>query len=168
MMTNKTFTTGEDFFHRLNFLFNLMVAIPLLPFAILYLFNLKNKIPDMGLAESVKMVLTIVIALASSLITLKAIKGYRNHKNQTDSTASLREKLIRLHQGLMNKFLLLEGASILTTMGLWLTHHKIHIVVFVVILVVFSLKRPTVRMLVEDLKLPGNEADVLRKKEQIE
>jgi len=168
MLDNKSFKTGEDFYHRLNFIFNLLVAIPLLPFAILYLINLKDQIPDIGLTDSVKTAFTIGLSAVAVIMMVKAVIDYRNQKNQLNSETVLRIKLIRLHEALIRKFLLLETASFLSILGLWLTQHKIHIAVFVVILVLFSLKRPTINMFLEDLQLKEKETEILRNKELIE
>ena len=168
MLDNKSFKTGEDFYHRLNFIFNLLVAIPLLPFAILYLINLKDQIPDIGLADSVKTAFTIGLSAVAVIMMVKAVIDYRHQKIQLNSETVLRIKLIRLHEALIRKFLLLETASFLSILGLWLTQHKIHIVVFVVILVLFSLKRPTINMFLEDLQLKEKETEILRNKELIE
>ncbi|MDA0196308.1 MAG: hypothetical protein O2887_13095 [Bacteroidetes bacterium] len=168
MLSNTSFKTGEDFYHRLNFLFNLLVATPLLPFAVLYLLSIKDQIPDVGLSGVVKIVTTIILSIAAVVIATKAVMDYRNQKLQFDPAAPLRKKLIRLHEALIQKFLWLEVASFLSILGLWLSQHKIHIVVFVIILVIFSLKRPAIKMFVEDLKLKENESRILRNKELIE
>lgn len=167
MLDNHKFQTGEDYYHRLNFIFNLLIAIPLVPFGFLYLAQVKNRLSLITLESSVEHAISIAVLLTTAFITFKAISQYNSKKRTLWSEDGLRKKMILFHQILILKYMLFSITGAILTLGFLLTLHKIHVVAFIVILVLLSLRRPTLRLIVEELNLPPEEAEILRKKEVI-
>ncbi len=162
MFENTKFRTGVDYYHRLNFIFNLLIAIPLLPFALLYLGNMKSRVPVLDIPVQWIFVIDTVTVTTTVILSYYAIRGYRESRILILVLDDLRQKMISFHESLVRTYLMLLCAASITVLGYFLTLHTIHVVIFIALLVIFSLKRPSLKMIVEELKLVGEESDILR------
>ncbi|MEQ9422843.1 MAG: hypothetical protein RJQ09_00390 [Cyclobacteriaceae bacterium] len=164
MFSNATFKNGEDFYHRLNLIFNLLIALPLVPFGIMYLATLRNALPEILSDVWLISLVNITITGLAAYCCWIGFAGFKSSRLQVPVAKPLRAKMIWLHKALMRMYLMFEAASILVALGLYLTQSKIHVISYVVILVIMSLKRPTLKLVVEVLQLNEPEANILREK----
>jgi len=168
MFENTKFKTGVDYYHRLSFIFNLILALPLIPFGLLYLRSLKDNSPFYELTETVSMVIDLLALFFAIILLVKAILTYRKERAGIIAKSGLRLKMIELHDSLLKGYSRLLIACFLATFGFFFTGSKIHVVLFVIILVLFSLKRPSLKLIVEELELKNDESQVLRERAEIE
>ena len=168
MFENTKFKNGADYYHKLNFVFNLLIAIPLVPFAFVYLGSIKKEIVPLLSGDHWMLIFDLPVISIVVIVGYLNFRRYRQQVSQIESTRSLRNKMINLHDILVSTYTRFTLAGILTTTAFFLTLSGVHIVVFVIILVLFSLRRPTLKLIVEELALNEEESEILRNKESIQ
>jgi hypothetical protein len=162
------FENGEQYYKKLHLFFNLTAAIPLLPFTFLYL-ERSNDPEAFGLASAdLSQVLLFALPLMIAATTYFAIKLYRRHALNASEMTLLRDKMVLYFNAALWKFATLEIALLIAVSGLYFTNHWIFIVLFVGILVLLSLGRPTIRKVVVDLRLNREDEKILIDKLSIE
>ena len=167
MLENSNFKTGVDYYHRLNFVFNLMIAVPLLPFSLLYLGSVKGIVHTFVLTPKVNLIIDFITTSLVVALSYYAIREYRYQRAGIVPQSGLRNKMIHFHNCLIRMYLILMGSSCISVFGYLLTYSKIHIIAFVALLVLFSLKRPSLKMIVEQLRLEKEESEILRHRKPI-
>lgn len=155
------FESGEQYYKKLHLIFNLTAAFPLLPFTYLYLE--RGKDPEVfGLVgEGLSDVLRVILPMMIGITTYFAITLYRKHAFDASEMVALRDKMILYFNAAIWKFATLEVSLLIAVVGLYLTNHWVFIVLFVGVLVILSLGRPTIRKIVVDLRLDKDDEKVL-------
>jgi hypothetical protein len=103
-----------------------------------------------------------------AITTFFAIKLYRKHLLNASEMALLRDKMVLYFNAALWKFATLEVALVLAIMGLYFTNHWVFIVLFVGLLVLLSIGRPTIRNIVVELRLDKDDEKILIDKLPIE
>jgi len=157
----------KDYLFKLNNLFHVLVAIPLLGFVYLYLESqvgrMQPLIKDPDTVLILHYILPFIIMVESGIafvITKKSLSVFPNDDK-------LMEKLSIYFRISLIKYAILEGAAIVSVIGYYLTLSKVYVVFYVVLLMIFSLNRPTVYRISRDLKLEGEEKDTVIHKREI-
>jgi len=157
----------KDYLYKLNNLFHVMVAIPLLGFVYLYLESQVGRMqPLINNPDTILIlhyILPLIIMVESGLafiITKKSLSVFPNEDE-------LRSKLSVYFRISLIKYAILEGAAIVSVVGYYLTLSKVYVVFYVVLLMIFSINRPTVYRISRDLKLEGEEKDIVVHKKVI-
>jgi len=157
----------KDYLHKINNLFHVLVAIPLLGFVYLYLESQVGRIqPLINNPDTVLIlhyILPLIIMVDSGiafLVTKKSLTVFPNDDK-------LMEKLSVYYRISLVKYVILEGAAIVSVIGYYLTLSKVYVGFYVVLLMIFSINRPTVYRISRDLKLEGEEKDIVIHKKVI-
>ena len=162
------FKTGEDFYHKLQLVFNAIIALPLIPFALIYLDIQEGGEAVAFISAKLAFVLQWVLpALAGGMAYL----GHQHHKHQLPTVfeaANLRAKLGHYYKIQLIKYLYFGAGLLISVAGYYLTRHNVFVVAFVFLLVLLSIGRPTLKKIIADLRLNKEEAEVLQEKEEIE
>lgn len=167
MLENTKFKTGVDYYHRLNLVFNLMIAVPLLPFSVIYLGSLKGMVIALEISSQLNLIIDVI-----STCFIMGLSYYAFHRYKIERAAIYREKGLRtkmtlFYSCLVRTYLYLVIGGCISVSAFSMTYSKIHIVTFVALLVLFSLKRPSLKLIVEELQLVGEDSKVLRNREII-
>jgi hypothetical protein len=162
------FTTSEQYYNKLQLAFNGLVAVMLVPFALLYLDIHSNGAEEYPVDEKTAYALKILLPLMSAITAVYAMKLFTKHLATAGEIIKLRDKLVLYFNAAVWKYLTLSASLFFAILGLWATRSSVFVVVFVIILVLLSLSRPTIRTLIVDLKLDKEEAKLLWEKGNID
>ena len=157
----------KDYLYKLNNLFHVLVALPLLAFVYLYLENQVGRVqPLISNTDAILVlhyILPLIIIVESGIafiITKKSLSVFPNND-------LLMKKLNDYFRISLIKYAILEGATIVSVVGYYLTLSKVYMGFYVVLLMIFSINRPTVYRISRDLKLEGEEKDIVLYKREI-
>jgi hypothetical protein len=161
------FKNGEEYYNRIYLIFNALIAISLLPFSIILL-----EIQDKGLEFAMikgNWAYTIMATsvLIISFFTFKSFEQLKDLQGPLIAESSLREKLNIYHSFYLRHYIILNSFCVIVTAVLYLTKSNIMVVFYVFLLVLLSIHRPTLKRIVEQLKLSVEEQDTLYKKQDI-
>jgi len=157
------FNSPEEFHNKLGFIFHAMLALPLGGFIYFFL-EIKNNKMSAALENGQDM--QLLIAGLSFLAIAMVSYGYitfRNKKKEIAAQDSLKLKLEEYLRNIIKFYILVEIASILLVIGLYLTTSTVFIVIFMFVLLVLSLNRPTPQKYCTDLGLTGREQEIILK-----
>ena len=159
-------------FQRLSNLFYLMVGLPLLAFAWVYL-NLAVLNPP-GFFEHpvyawfwhVPVLLLIIGLMAGTYIRHRGhLSNYFSQADKEPQLQSLEKKVEVFYQLSLQKYLMLTGAVLLAVLSLYLSGHRGYAALYGVLLLIFSVSRPSPERFGRELKLKKEE--VVEVKEEL-
>ncbi len=153
--------TPEDFHNKLGMVFHASLALPLLPFVLIYLEIKNNGFTGYLSPSFTLLVMSYAIALISGLLVLQGIRIKSRVAVVARTQSILKDKLELYYHGARNFYLLVGMACTLLALSLWLTTSGVLVVSYVIVLFVMSLNRPTLKRYIKDLKLEGEEKDIL-------
>jgi hypothetical protein len=159
----KSFKTWTDYHHRINLVFHAIVAFTLLPFTWIFLQI------DSATREKLTQDWFIMFLLALPSLSLAFTADVVGKKLVGEAVAkpTLREKLDAYFRAQVVMYAMLETGAIFATIAFYITTHYLFVVVYVLLLFVFSLKRPTLDKVSRELLLPKAEREVLANREEI-
>jgi len=147
-------SNAYEYFNTLTMVFYLMVGIPLLFFVVIYL-----QFQEAGGLQPTQNwnFLAHVIIPAATVISI--VLAYRIYKKQIHERgpSTFKAKLRTFHEVSIYKYGLLDLSNFLPVLGMYLTGEQIFAGLYAVALVVFSLNRPTLRRISQDMKLSEQE-----------
>lgn len=164
MIWTFTYQNGEQYYNRIHLYFNGLIAVSLFPFAMVYLELDRGTANERLLSDTTSLTLSFGAPLLIAVLILFAFKGYRKKISKVAQLSSLRGKLDVYFESSMKKYLLLSAAALLTVLCLYGTYNAIFIVVYVFVLIAFSLGRPTLKMIGQDCQLDKDEMRILEDK----
>lgn len=133
----------SDYYHRLSLIFNSLIAISIVPFGLILLKletskeNFESQVP--ALLSSVLVWIILPMAILASWYVLKtANKQYKLAEKRT-----LSEKLALYKKVEVRKYLILSGVAILSLLGLWLTNSYWFVIIYFVMLALYSIINPS-------------------------
>lgn len=151
-------TNSAEYFHTLHLVFYLMVSIPLLLFCVVYLRGMEQgKMSEgftFGAAHG-------AVLLGVLLCGLMAYSSYRKRYSYYDAGQPFRERLRFFHRTAWLKYLWLALANLLPVAGLYLTGEQFFVALYAGALILFSINRPTLKRVGDDLKLTTGERERL-------
>ena len=149
---------SAEYFHTLHLVFYLAVSIPLLLFIVVYLRYMERG----GLAAGFSFgeVHGLVI-LGMVLGGYLAYTRYRQRFNDYDPHQPFRDRLRFFHRATWLKYAWLVMTNLLPVVGLYLTGEQFFVALYAVALVLFSINRPTLKRVSDDLKLTAAERERL-------
>jgi len=162
------YKNGEEYYYKIFQIFNLSVAVTLLPFGYLVLEKHSGNLNSIPMSSWLHWVIVLPTIGAISWFIVQVRKKHATGKEASQKMESLREKLSSYYFVLRKTFIAFGLACTLTVLLLWLTGSGIYIIIYVVIMILLSLSRPTLNLIIEDLKLGADEESCLIKKETIE
>jgi len=158
-----TFKNWSDYHKRLNLIFHTIVAVTMLPFVWLLLEMDANQ--GGGISND-PVVLVLFMAVCLSLTAT----GFLYKKKQiieAINQSTLRLKLIVYQRVLVVMYMLLEGAAVFATLAFYLTANYLFVLVYIIVLFVFSLGRPHLERTCHELLLDNSERALLIEKGEI-
>ena len=151
------FKTWTDYHHKLNLIFHAIVAVTMLPFVWLFL-----EIDSNGQTGVISDIASIVLfALVSLSLTGAAYIYKKKCLEEIGRKSDLRAKLEAYLKILVVNYALLEGGALFATLAFYLTASYVFVVVYLFILLVFSLSRPNLDRTCRELYLNKEERALL-------
>ncbi len=147
------YNNWEQFYHRFNTIFHGIIALSLLPFAFVFLETQREFPDDQLVGAGLVLPLEIILGLIAVGASLYAWRFQINLPETIPADLSVKERLsvylrLKLHQ-----YAILEIASLAALVGLYFTKEQFFSGIYVVVLFVFSLGRPTYDLVVKELRL---------------
>ena len=143
-----------EYFHTLHLVFYLMVSVPLILFCGVYLRRMESGGLDSNFQfGGLHLLLTGGVIVAGGM----AYYGYRQRFQHYDATVAFRYRLRFFHRAARLKYVWLGVANLLPVVGLYLVGDQFFVGLYAVALILFSLNRPTLRRVVDDLHLSETE-----------
>jgi hypothetical protein len=151
---NKPYTPWDRFYQKLNMIFNGVVASSMIPFAILFLQNQKGLgSPLISQNDVVKIGL-----IAASLVLLALSHRYgQKWISKARNQDSLEQKLNAYLTEKVKHYAVIEAAALIALLGFYLLQEQIFSFVYVGILFVFSMHRPTFSRVSKELGVSEDE-----------
>lgn len=155
-------------FENLSNIFYLMVGVPLVIFGWIYL-NLKN-IEKWGLfatpyTAAVLNAVIIVVALALAFRAYRKYKGQLANPGLPAEQAAGRQQVIEKANFFavvsLQFYWSLTISTILVVIGFYLSAEEFYIILYSILLVLFSINRPTLDGLIKGMKLKKEEQELL-------
>ncbi len=142
----------EQFYNRLNLWFNGTVALSIIPFGIAFL-DTQGEFPSPPLVdESITRMLQIVFSVAIAGLIWYGVT-YSRKKLGMISSDSIPEKLQEYLAVKKISFFILEIGAMLGVIGLYLTKDQLFTGLYLVVMFVFSLTRPTFEKISADIRV---------------
>lgn len=164
-MTN-SYKNGEEYYNKVYLLFNLFIAVSLVPFGYLLLLRQAGELFPL-VVEPWYYPTVISLLLASGLMMFQANKSFSDFLSLDFVKKGLRTKLNIYKSQSVKKYLSYLLASLICVCGLYLTASAFFIVGYILSIILLSLKRPTLNTIIEDLKLSEEEQNILIEKADI-
>lgn len=163
----KRIKTGEEYYNFTQTIFFVQVILPLTVFAIGYLEAQQNGF-QADLTDSTLTLWLWASPLISLLIILVGFFLFYKQRSQARKLISLRAKLEALFMANLIKYSVLSVASIIITLGMFITQQEVMGAWTGIILFIWSLSLPTRQRFGRDLKLDRAEREVMVFKGQID
>ncbi len=155
----------SDFHHRINLVYHGIIAVSLIPFALVFL-DIDSEEGSISQLEGDNEIIVIVILLAAIFtVCLRVWRGISEKLAIIDSSWEIKKRLIVYFNFQIKRYLQLEVGAIIGLVGLWLTANYVFVVAYLLVLVQFSLLRPSQDKVIRDLKLDKGERERLRGEE---
>lgn len=152
-----SYNNWEQFYHKYNLIFNGLVALPLLPFAFLFL-ETQKEFPEAPLLEGTSS--WVLMGVATAIGGVAVFLSYR-WKGEMPAIFkdydSVREKLDAYISFKLKQFLILEVPAVCAMIGLYLTKEQFFTVLYIAVLAIYSLSRPTFDGVVRELGVSAKE-----------
>ena len=149
---------SAEYFHTLHLVFYLMVSVPLILFCIVYLRRMEQGGLDTNIAFGW---LHTLITLGIILCGIMAYHTYRQRFRRYDPAASFRHRLRFFHRTAWLKYVWLGITNLLPVIGLYLSGEPFFVALYAVALILFSINRPTINRVTNDLRLSAAERERL-------
>ena len=152
----------QDFHHRINLFYHAIIAVSLIPFALVFLDI------DSGGETSSQIELKyewFVIAILLATVLTVCLKVWRNARvklESIDSSLEIKMRLITYFNFQIQRYFQLEIGALISLMGLWLTANYIFVAAYIMVLVQFSLLRPSQDRVIRDLRFNPQEREHLK------
>lgn len=155
------FKNFEEYQSKLGLVFHGTLAVPLLPFAILFL-EVKNRgyqgMIEPGMAANI---INYAVAMVSGLLVAQGFNVLKRKIYRVEELNTLKAKLQLYYSAAVPLYILVGVACLFLAVALWITTGGVVIVAFVIVLFVMSLNRPTPARYVKILKLNKEEKDII-------
>jgi len=146
----KYLQNAYEYFHVLNITFYLLIAGPLVLFCVAYL----QYEGQGGLKPTHQFsALHVALLLGTALSVFFAFRRYRRAMLLVEPNWSFRHKLRYFYQQIRQMYFWFMASNALAALGLYLTGEQLFAGLYAIVLVVFSIHRPTPRRVVRDLRL---------------
>ena len=160
------YKSAETYFFRFSLIFYLLLAIPFVPFTIIYLAMQKGEITPL-LPEETNTLVTVALALMAFGNVVMGTKFYRKEMAGLDKESGLREKLDLFFHASIIQLSCLEAATVIAVVGFYLTKTIFFVLLFLGMVIIMGQIRPDLRRIVKELRLNKEEEQVVYEKKEI-
>ncbi len=154
-----------EFHQRINLIYHAIIAISLVPFALIFLEIDSGNTTSPQVNESNQWILIPVLVVAIAILCYLVWKNMKVKLASISKNDSIKARLITYFKLQTRRYLLLELAAMISLGGLWLTINYIFVVAYLLVLVQFSLLRPSQDKVIRDMEFTKEEREHLRKEE---
>lgn len=149
----ETYNRWERFYHRLNLIFNGIVAITLIPFVFSFLETQKEyPEPPVVADEKALVVKTVLIIISAAIIGFSRALSKRS-LTKVKVLDGIESRLKTYLNEKIKHYAFLELAALLACAGLYLTKDHLFTFVYVFVLFIFSLGRPTFERVAREINI---------------
>ncbi|MGK7391715.1 MAG: hypothetical protein ACNS60_15285 [Candidatus Cyclobacteriaceae bacterium M2_1C_046] len=152
----------KKFDQKISLIFHAVIAGPLILYCFTYLETLGGD--TIAVYGEPSTTLKLFVSISSGILVYLAFYFYRKELRVARGFETLEEKFKKLFSASIIHYALLELASIIAALAFFLTHDHLFTAVYVFILFLMSLNRPTPRKYIRDLHLRGEERDIVLNK----
>ncbi|MDH5396935.1 MAG: hypothetical protein OEX02_02235 [Cyclobacteriaceae bacterium] len=158
------FASPNDFFIKINQIYHLIIATPLLAF--IYLYLEKREETWIAVIHDQMYLEIISYTMAPTAVAL-AFLGFKLFKDRIDKSfehKSLTDKLSVFSNAFLIQQTFFSLASATSILGLYLTGNNMFAILYVIMLFITSIQRPSASKVSHALKLPKEQREILTKK----
>jgi len=153
---------GKEYIRKLVNINSLSAGIPLLFFIWVYLESSSEQLIPL-VDEASTMILFIPILIICALLAVYGMKIFRNQISKASNSDLLLTKLDLYMKGAMYRSVAYSIASILISIGFFLTDFQVFPALFGIMIILFSIANPNARRIVNDLKLRDRNKEIILK-----
>ncbi|MBU2914198.1 hypothetical protein [Reichenbachiella agariperforans] len=161
------FKNGEEYYNKIYTVFNLTVAITLLPFGYLVLEKHSGNLGVMSLGSWQLWAVSLPAIATLAYLTWRTQQVHQKEKEIAKEQSTLRAKLSAYYATLYKRFWIFAGINMGSTIMLYITGSGLFIMTYVGSMILLSLSRPTLNLIIEELKLNPEEEKIIVNKEEI-
>lgn len=145
--------------------YHAIIAVSLVPFALVFLDIDSGKDATSQIEAEYEWMVMVILIAASATMCVRVWRNAKVKLDSIDSNLSIKKRLITYFNFQIKRYFQLEAGALVSLVGLWLTAHYIFVVAYVLVLVQFSLLRPSQDKVIRDLKFSKEEREKLRGEE---
>ncbi|MTI32004.1 hypothetical protein [Xanthovirga aplysinae] len=153
----------KSFFQKLNLVYSLLMAIPLVLFGWRYLELQKDDLLTNTIGTPDQQIWVIIALCLSLLIVLYAYFHFRKKTKKARNLPSFKSKLAAYQSSAKKMYTYLFFGSLLATGMLHFTHEQASAALFALTLFLFSVNRPSAEHVAKSLRLKKEELLLLKK-----
>ncbi len=155
----------RDFHHRINLVYHAIIAISLIPFALVFL-DIDSGGDSISQLEGNTEIVVILILLVTVFMTcFRVWKNVKEKYEAIDPGLDIKKRIIIYFNFQIKRYMQLEAGAVVSLVGLWLTTNYVFVIAYLLVLVQFSLLRPSQDKFIRDLRLSKDERERLRGEE---
>jgi phosphatidylglycerophosphate synthase len=151
-----------DFHHRINLVYHAVIAVSLVPFALVFLDIDSGDDATSQLDPSYEWIIILILLAAVFTTCFRVWRKAKERINSIDSNLGIKQKLIAYFNFQIQRYFQLEIAALVSLVGLWLSANYIFVVAYILVLVQFSLLRPSQDKVIRDLRFNKEERERLK------
>ncbi len=160
------FQKPMEFVNHVRMIFYGMVGTPLVGFIFLYFYYRENDLHNYG--QDISLFWLAILPVIILSIAAFAYLQYGKRLKEARPLTRMRERLHVVFQGTMEKFILLELATLIVIAAYYVNHHILYAGLYMVMLILFAMSNPTIFSLINDLRLPRDQAAAMRQNHTIQ
>lgn len=149
----------EGFLHQLTNIFYGIVGLPLLMFIIIYLQISSGEMDVSRFQEFYNGYIALLLWLLTGALVVYTVWLTRQSLQQLPREMKLKGRLILFRQIYIRHYLLLGLASIVALLAYLLSGEVMYAGLFMIVIIMLSITRPTTFRIAKDLNLKGEEKD---------
>ena len=156
------FKSWPEFHHQINMIYHVVIAISLIPFALVFLGIDSGKTKEPNVAAGYEWGALLILLPLATLPCYFVWKDVRNRLRKINSKSGIKERLQKYLGLQTRRYLLLELSALVSLLGLWLTTNYLFVITYLLALVQFSLLRPSQDKVIRDLQFNKEDREKLR------
>lgn len=149
----------ESYLHQLTNIFYAIIGLPLLMFIIIYLQISSGELDVARFQGFYNGYIALAVWLVTGVLVVYSVSLTKRALQQLPSELQLKDKLILFRQIYIRHYLLLGLASILALLAYLLSGEVMYAGLFMIVLIMLSIIRPTTLQVIKDLSLKGEDKD---------
>jgi len=158
----KNLKSWPDFHHWINMVYHSIIAFSLIPFAIVFL-NIDSGASTLPLISKSLIPVFHILALPILIVPCYLVwRGAKEKLKTISESGEIKVRIISYFGFQTRRFLLLELSAIISLLGMWITLNYLYIIAYLLVLVQFSLLRPSQDKVIRDLAFTKEEREQLR------
>lgn len=150
------------FHHRINQMYHLVIAATLVPFAIVFLEIDSGRSLESILDGWVKWMVFGILLAAATVLNYRVHRGIKEQLESIGADFSVKKRLVIYFTIQKRRYLQLGAVGMVFLVGLWLTSNYVFVIAYLLVLVQFSLFRPSQDRVIRDLQFSKDEREQLR------